>query len=78
MPLKSGAKHEWQTLYNSFTCCVGTGTGMENHVKYGESIYFHDDQTLWSNLFIASELTWNDAGVNVRMDPLSPRPARYR
>ncbi|MGN6724726.1 MAG: hypothetical protein ACTHLZ_02315 [Tepidisphaeraceae bacterium] len=49
---------------------------MENHVKYGESIYFHDDQTLWSNLFIASELTWNDAGVNVRMDPLFPAPGK--
>ncbi len=39
-----------------FTCCVGTG--MENHSKYGAAIYFHDEDDLYVNLFIPSELTW--------------------
>jgi uncharacterized protein len=47
-----------------FTCCVGTG--MENHAKYGESIYFHGDDCLYVNLFIASELNWKDKGLIIR------------
>ena len=33
---------------------------MENHAKYGEAIYFHNDDTLWVNLFIPSELNWRE------------------
>jgi DUF1680 family protein len=35
-------------------CCVGTG--MENHGKYGQFIYTHQNDSLFLNLFIASEL----------------------
>ena len=41
---------------DSFWCC--TGTGVENHAQYGDSIYFHDRDGLYVNQFIASELTW--------------------
>ena len=44
-------------------CCVGTG--MENHGKYGEFIYTHSDNSLYVNLFVASELDWNDKGIKV-------------
>lgn len=37
-------------------CCVGTG--MENHSKYNQFIYTHSDDSLFVNLFIASELNW--------------------
>lgn len=43
-----------------FTCCVGTG--MENHSKYSEAIYFHNDEELFVNQFIASELDWEEKG----------------
>ena len=33
---------------------------MENHAKYGDSIYFHDADSLYVNLFIASELSWQE------------------
>ena len=36
-------------------CCVGTG--MENHSKYGHFIYTHDRDTLFVNLFTASQLS---------------------
>ena len=72
VPLRPGAKRVWQGLTNAFTCCVGTG--MENHVKYGDAVYFHDDRQLWVNLFVASELTWADKGVKVRMDSPFPNP----
>ncbi|MCA9263385.1 MAG: glycoside hydrolase family 127 protein [Planctomycetales bacterium] len=51
-------------------CCVGSG--MENHVKYGQFIYSHDDAALWINLFIASELDWKAKGVRVRQQTRLP------
>jgi DUF1680 family protein len=44
-------------------CCVGTG--MENHGKYGEFIYAHRDDTLFVNLFIASQLNWKEKGISI-------------
>lgn len=37
-------------------CCVGSG--MENHGKYNELIYTHQQDTLFVNLFVASTLNW--------------------
>jgi DUF1680 family protein len=54
----------------SFWCC--TGTGMENHAKYGDSIYFYDDRGLFVNLFIASELDWREKGIRIRQDTRFP------
>lgn len=51
----------YHTPEDSFWCC--TGTGMENHVKYRDSIYFHDDQALWVNLFVPSAVTWKEKGA---------------
>jgi DUF1680 family protein len=48
------------TPFDSFWCC--TGTGIENHAKYGDSIYFGGSpggpqrDALYVNLFIASTL----------------------
>jgi len=58
------------TPRNSFWCC--TGTGMENHAKYGDSIYFHNNNTLWVNLFIASELNWTQKGIVIRQETNFP------
>lgn len=51
-------------------CCVGSG--MENHVRYGEFIYSHDKDSLYVNLFIASELEWAEKGVRVRQETRFP------
>lgn len=45
-------------------CCVGTG--MENHGKYNEFIYSHEGNSLFLNLFIASELNWKEKGIIVK------------
>lgn len=47
----------------SFWCCVGTG--MENHGRYGKFIYAHDDNTLYVNLFVASQLNWQEKGLQL-------------
>ncbi len=48
---------------NGMWCCVGTG--MENHAKYGELIYTHTHDSLYVNLFVASELNWKEKGIQV-------------
>jgi DUF1680 family protein len=69
-PLRPGAWKSFSTPEDSFWCCVGTG--MENHAKYGDTIYFHDERALYLNLFIPSELTWKERGVVVRQQTRFP------
>src|SRR5437764_2082019 len=70
-PLKPGAWKSFSTPDDSFWCCVGTG--MENHAKYGDTIYFHDDRSLYVNLFIPSELAWREKGITVRQETRFPQ-----
>jgi DUF1680 family protein len=77
VPLRSGSHKAYNSPLDSFWCC--TGTGIENHAKYGDSIYFHDgDQTLYVNLFIASELNWQARGVKLRQETKYPEEAASR
>src|SRR5262249_718949 len=45
---------------------------MENHSKYPDTIYFHDDRSLYVNLFIASELKWKEKGLIIRQETKFP------
>ncbi len=69
-PLKPGAFKTFSTENDSFWCCVGTG--MENHAKYNDSIYFHDGSSVYVNLFIPSELTWSAKGITLRQTTKFP------
>ena len=51
-------------------CCVGTG--MENHSKYGEAVFFNNGKDLFVNLFIPSEVNWKEKGLKVRMETNFP------
>ena len=68
MPLRPGSERlsRFGTPENSFWCC--TGTGMESHSKYGDSVYFHNDSDLYVNLFMATELVWEERGITVRQE----------
>ena len=70
VPLKAGSRKTYAQPFDSFWCCVGTG--MENHAKYGDSIYFHSDDTLWVNLFIPSELNWREKGLSLKQETQYP------
>ncbi len=75
IPLRMGGHKEYSDSFNTFTCCVGSG--MENHVKYGEGIYSRGaDGSLYVNLFISSRLDWKEKGV--RIEQRSDIPARDR
>ena len=71
-PLRPGAWKSYSTPEDSFWCCVGTG--MENHAKYGDTIYFHDpsNSALYVNLFIPSELKWSERAVTIRQETRFP------
>jgi len=57
-------------------CCVGTG--MEDHGKYGQFVLTHDkgvkaeDDALYVNLFVASELNWKDRKMVIRQQTAFP------
>ncbi len=51
-------------------CCVGSG--MENHGKYNQFIYTHCGDSLFLNLFIASELNWKEKGITLRQETKFP------
>ncbi len=65
VPVGQGVQHEYQDMYRSFTCCVGTG--MENHALYGDGIYYEDGNRLWVNLYVPSTADWQAAGVKLEM-----------
>jgi DUF1680 family protein len=69
-PMRSGGIKLYQSDLNDFKCC--DGTGLENHTKYGESIFFYSADTLFVNLFIPSQLNWTAKGITVRMDTRYP------
>lgn len=71
MPMRMGAKKEFSTPFDSFWCCVGSG--IENHVKYGEHVYARGaDGSLLVNLFIPSELNWKEKGLVVKQETTFP------
>jgi uncharacterized protein len=69
-PMRSGGIKTYQSDLNDFKCC--DGTGLENHTKYGESIFFYSADTLIVNLFIPSQLNWTAKGITVRLDTRYP------
>jgi uncharacterized protein len=75
LPVFSGGSRGYG---NTGTCCGGTG--MENHTKHQESIYFRsaDGSTLWVNLFIASTLSWPERGFTVVQTTDFPRAQSSR
>jgi DUF1680 family protein len=61
MSLEPGLFKTYSTPFDSMWCCVGSG--MENHTKYGEAIYFRGASDLYVNLFIPSSLSWPERGL---------------
>ncbi len=65
-----GAWKTFGTENESFWCC--TGTGVEEYAKLTDSIYFHDDEGVFVNLFIPSELNWAARGFRLRQETRFP------
>ncbi|MFF0160713.1 glycoside hydrolase family 127 protein [Streptomyces sp. NPDC005263] len=57
---------------NTGTCCGGTG--MENHTKYQDSVYFRSagGDALYVNLYLASTLRWPERGLVIEQASTYP------
>ncbi len=60
------------TPTDSFWCC--TGSGMENHAKYNDSIYFRGANDLYVNFFIPSIVTWQDGATLTQSNHFPEEP----
>jgi hypothetical protein len=71
-PMKAGHFKVYCDPVGSFWCCVGTG--IENHARYGESIYFRspDADAMYVNLFIPSVVNWRERGIAIRQETAFP------
>jgi len=67
----------WKTLCTedeTFWCC--TGTALEDFAKLNDSIYFHDDEGVYVNLFVPSRLNWKDRGIELRQSTNFPESGK--
>ena len=69
VPVRPGERRRYDNLG---TCCGGTG--MENHTKYQDSIYFQsaDNKALYVNLYIPSTLDWREKGFTIEQQTRFP------
>jgi len=58
----------------SFWCC--TGTGMENPARYTRNIYYYQDDELYVNLFIASEISLKNKKMVLSQSTVFPESDR--
>jgi DUF1680 family protein len=71
LSLTPGTWKTFGTEDQSFWCC--TGTGVEEYSKLNDSIYWKDDQGVYVNLFIPSELDWKEKGFKLRQETKFPQ-----
>lgn len=60
-PMKPGYFKVYNSKYNDFWCC--TGTGVENFTKLGDTIYLDMDNDVYVNMYFSS--TYNRGGLSM-------------
>jgi hypothetical protein len=67
----------WKTLCTedeTFWCC--TGTALEEFSKLNDTIYYHDGDGVYVNLFVSSRLQWKERGIHLRQTTGFPESDR--
>jgi len=54
LPQAVGNTKQWGDPLNTFWCCYGTG--IESFAKLNDSIYFHDANSLYVNLYVRKSI----------------------
>lgn len=84
VPVGRDVRHEYQDMYDGFTCCVGTG--MENHALHGDGIYYEsppapvvsgrkapdNSARVWVNLYTPSTAEFTALGMKLAMETNFP------
>ena len=70
LPLASGYWKTFGKPLDAFWCC--TGTGSEEYAKLADTIYFHDDDSLYVNLFIDSQVEWPEKSLRLKQQTRFP------
>ena len=74
--MQPGHFKTFSSRWDSCWCC--DGTGLENHAKYSRGVYYHDADTLWVNLYLASQLHWREKGLTIRQHTRFPESNSVR
>ncbi|SFX02443.1 beta-L-arabinofuranosidase domain-containing protein [Ruminococcus sp. XPD3002] len=75
-PMATGFFKVYSTRWDKFWCC--TGSGMESFTKLGDTIYMHDDDTLYVNFYQSSILEWAEKGVTITQESSIPEGASVK
>ena len=73
LPLSSPRQKKFLSE-SDFRCC--NGTGIEAFTHLNSNIYFHNSDNLWVNLFVPSELTWNEKQVKIEQTTDFPQSTK--
>ncbi len=70
LSLGNGYSKIYAEPFNSFWCC--SGTCAEEFAKLTDTIYFHDEDSVFVNLYVASELNWAEKGLRITQQTSFP------
>ena len=70
LALGNGYSKIYAKPFDSFWCC--NGTGAEEFAKLTDTIYFHDDDSIFVNLYIASDVNWPEKSIRVTQQTSFP------
>jgi hypothetical protein len=70
LPHGNGYSKIYAKPFDSFWCC--NGTGAEVFAKLTDTIYFHDDNSIFINLYVPSELEWAEKGIRLTQQTSFP------
>jgi uncharacterized protein len=66
VPVGRGVQHEYADMFESFTCCVGSG--MESHALHADGIYYESDDKLYVNIYAPSTADWTTMGAKLAVE----------
>lgn len=69
-PMATGYFKVYSTEWDKFWCC--TGSGMESFTKLGDTIYMHDENSLYVNFYQSSVLNWDEKNVTITQESNIP------
>ncbi len=67
---QSPRQREYADMFESFTCCVGSG--MESHALHSDGLYYESGDKLWVNIYAPSTAEWKTAGAKLEMQTTFP------